>query len=448
MFKQTRRQFLAGGGMLGAFAAGLVACTTPEQSTAPPPEPLAKKPAARARREPVAVATQPVPTAEPAAQPPAKTSKPSVDDRILVVIQLSGGQDGLNLMVPFNNGMYYQSRPQVAIPGEHTLQITPDIGLHPSARGFKDLYDRGKLALIHGTGYPNMSRSHFRSMEIWHTGTTVGSSENGWLGAFMSEVYKAAGGPFQCCSMGNNVPRALANPSAPIAALQDITNFAFVADRKVTTGKDPLLKTFGQMTAAPSRKLPMLELVSSTLDQTANGVDVLAFSAGRYQPAAQYPTGPFGKNLQNVAQMLASDLGGRVFYVSMGGFDTHSNQKQAHANLMAQYTQGLNAFYRDLEAMGKHNQVVIVGFSEFGRRVRENGSNGTDHGMAGPMFVIGGAVKGGVYGETPSLTDLDDGDLKFTTDFRQVYATVIEDWLGMGSKKVLNGSYDKLGFIA
>ncbi len=369
--------------------------------------------------------------------------------RTLVVVQLSGGNDGLNAVVPYGNGLYYQLRPQIGIAANQVLHLDDQVGLHPNLKSFKTLYDNKQLAIIQGVGYPNASRSHFRSMEIWHTARPDLSMPNqGWLGAFMAEVYKVGESPFQCVNFGSSVPQALLTEHAPVAALQDTTSFQFLVDRRLPTMKDPLLKTFGQVYTRPAKKTPALELIANTWDTTSHGVEVLAGVSEKYQPATQYPNNPFGKTLQQVAQMLASDVGTRVFYVQLGGFDTHANEKPAHANLMSQLADSLAAFQADLEGHGRADQVLTMGFSEFGRRVKENGSQGTDHGAAGPMFVLGKNVKGGLYGNNPDLTNLEDGDLRHTVDFRSVYATVIEDWLGASSKDVLGGNFDRLGFMA
>jgi uncharacterized protein (DUF1501 family) len=363
------------------------------------------------------------------------------------MIQLGGGDDGLNVLVPYGNGTYYDLRPKVAIPQADVLPIDDQHGLHPGLKAFKRLYDEGKLALIQGVGYPSPSRSHFRSMDIWHTARTDAGADQGWLGAFMSEVYKVGESPFQCVNMGTSIPKALLTPNAPAAAVQDANTFQFLADRRLPTGKDPLLKTFGQIYARPGRKLPTMDLVAQGWETTARGVEALGTASEKYQPSVPYPQNPFGKALQNVAQMIAADLGTRVFYVSMGGFDTHSNQKPAHANLLTNVSEGLAAFQKDLERLGKADGVLIVGFSEFGRRVRENGSGGTDHGAAGPMFAIGTSLRSGLYGVPPSLTNLDDGDLRHTVDFRSVYATVLESWFGAPSQAILGGTYERLGFL-
>jgi uncharacterized protein (DUF1501 family) len=440
MTSSSRRDFLRFG--TAAAAAGLaVACTSPTPRAASDVAPTSV---------PTFSKTAPLqPLGQSAAgastTPPAKGTA----QRTLVVVQLSGGNDGLNAVVPYGNGVYYQLRPQVGIPADQVLHLDDQIGLHPNLKAFKTLYDQQQLAVIQGVGYPNASRSHFRSMEIWHTARPDSSSPGqGWLGAFMSEIYKVGDSPFECVNFGTSVPQALLTPHAPVAAMQDITTFQFLVDKRLPTMKDPLLKTFGQVYAKPAQKTPALDIVSSAWDTTTKGVGVLNGASEKYQAATQYPTNPFGKTMQQVAQMLSADIGTRVFYVQLGGFDTHANEKASHAQLLSQLADSLAAFQADLDAHGRADQVVTMMFSEFGRRVKENGSQGTDHGAAGPMFVLGKSVKGGIYGKHPDLNNLDEGDLAFTTDFRSVYATVIDDWLGASSKDVLGASYDRLGFIA
>jgi uncharacterized protein (DUF1501 family) len=443
MEKRSRRDLFKAGGA-AALTVGLAACAAPPQGQAIQPTTAPTVDAAAAFVAAVEPTAAPAPSQAP--QPPRTVVPP--EQRTLVMIQLGGGDDGLNFLPPYGDGTYYDLRPKVAIEQANVLPLNNQFGLHPSLKAFKRLHDEGKLALIQGVGYPSPSRSHFRSMDIWHTARLDASADQGWLGAFMSEVYKVGESPFQCVNIGNSIPRALLTPNAPAAAVQDTNTFQFLADRKLPTGKDPLLKTFGQMYARPGRKLPTMDLVAQGWDTTVRGVEALGASAEKYQAAAPYPQHPFSKALQNVAQMIAANLGTRVFYVSIGGFDTHSNQKPTHANLLTQVSEGLAAFQQDLERMGKADGVLILGFSEFGRRVRENGSGGTDHGAAGPMFAIGKGVQAGLYGAPPSLTSLDDGDLRYTVDFRSVYATVLERWFGAPSPAILGGTFEQVGFLA
>ena len=446
MTSSSRREFLKVG--TAVAAAGLAAaCSSPSPrppATVEPPAPAPTPPGA-----PTASALQLAPTEPAATTIPSSTTKPPTAQRTLVVVQLSGGNDGLNAVVPYGDGLYYQLRPQIGIAADQVLHLDDQMGLHPNLKSFKTLYDQQQLAIIQGVGYPNASRSHFRSMDVWHTARPDGSSPGqGWLGAFMSEIYKVGDSPFQCVNFGTSVPQALFTPHAPVAALQDTNNFQFLVDKRLPAMKDPLVKTFGQVYAKPAEKTPALDMVANVWSTTQKGVESLSGTSEKYKPAAQYPNNPFGKTMQQVAQMLTSDMGTRVFYVQLGGFDTHANEKPTHANLLGQLADTLAAFQSDMESHGRADQVLTMMFSEFGRRVKENGSQGTDHGAAGPMFVLGKGVKGGLYGERPDLKNLDEGDLAYTTDFRSVYATVIDDWLGASSRDVLGATFDKFGFVA
>src|SRR6266849_6198031 len=324
----SRRDFLRIG--LAGAAAGLAAACTSAQTS--PVAPVTSAPESNAMSTggtlETAGATATAGTAgatatagTTSASPQASASSPAASttakaQRTLVVVQLSGGHDGLNAVVPYGNGLYYQLRPQIGVPADQVLHLDDQVGLHPNLKSFKTLFDTHQLAIIQGVGYPNASRSHFRSMEIWHTAQPQGMAPSqGWLGAFMSEVYKVGDSPFECVNFGASVPQALLTQHAPVAAMQDTANFSFLVDRRLPSMKDPLLKRFGQVFAKPAQKTPALDRVATGLDTTKRGVDVLAGISDKYQPATQYPNNAFGKTLQQVSQMLTADIGTRVFYV-------------------------------------------------------------------------------------------------------------------------------------
>jgi uncharacterized protein (DUF1501 family) len=450
MAPSSRRGFLRTGA-LGVAAGLAVACTLPEARpaapTSPPPaDTAAPLPAAPATSESQAVSTAPAQTTGATGQTQASSL---TGPKALVVLQLNGGHDGLNAVIPYGDTLYYQLRPQIGIPADRVLHLDDQVGLHPNLTSFKTLYDQRQLAILQGVGYPNPNRSHFRSMEIWHSARPVGAApDQGWLGAFMSEIYKVGDSPFECVNFGTSVPQALRTQQAPVAALQDTASFQFLVDRRLPSMKDPLLKTFGQVATKPAQKTPATELVARNWNAATTGVAALSSVSERYQPKAQYPNNALGKTFQQVAQMLSSDLGTRVVYLQLGGFDTHANEKPQHATLMSQMADTLAAFQADLDGHGLSDRVVTMLFSEFGRRLKENGSQGTDHGAAGPMFVLGKSVRGGLYGDHPKLNDLDDGDLKFGIDFRSVYATVLESWFGASAPEVLGGNFPTLNFLA
>ncbi|MFN0072681.1 MAG: DUF1501 domain-containing protein [Chloroflexota bacterium] len=441
MAKQSRRNFLKLTSS-GALGIGLLACSAP-MATPPDAEPMMGM---AMGGEPVVEPPRASTIAAPSA--PSAPAPSSNGPRLLIVVQLSGGDDGLNAVVPYGDGLYYQLRPQLAIQGDQVLPLNDRVGLHPSLKSFKALWDQDKLAVIQGVGYPDPSRSHFRSMDIWHTGRLENNVDNGWLGNFMAQAQRADQGPFQCVALGNSVPRALQHEHISPAALQDTATFTFQTDRRLPGMRDSLIQAFSDLQASANRAFPTAQLVANNWLATAQGVDQLRAVGESYRPFGQYGNSPFGRALQQTAVLAAAELGTRVLYVSIGGFDTHANQRNTHAGLLTQLSDGLAALQKDLEHSGQADRTLILAFSEFGRRVRENGSGGTDHGAAGPMFIIGNRARGGLYGEYPDLTNLDEGDLKHSTDFRQVYATVIEDWLGASAHSVLGGSFDRLGFVA
>jgi uncharacterized protein (DUF1501 family) len=319
--------------------------------------------------------------------------------------------------------------------------------LHPNLRGFQSLWDQGKLAILQGVGYPDPSRSHFRSMDIWQTGSLDASAESGWLGGFMAQAQRADQGPFQCVAIGNSVPRALQHQHASVSALQDIATFNFQTDRRLPGMRDSLIQAFDDLHTSANRANPSAAIVVNNWIATERGVDQLRAVGEAYRPAGQYGLSPFGRALQQSAGIAATDLGTRVLYVSVGGFDTHANQRNTHAGLLGQLADGLSTLQQDLERSGQADRTLILAFSEFGRRVSENGSAGTDHGAAGPVFVVGNRVKGGLFGDHPKLNDLVEGDLKYGVDFRQVYATILDDWFNVSASSILGNSFDRLGFV-
>lgn len=448
MSSTSRRGFLTTG-VVAAVAGLAAACTTPGTSPAAPQTSAADGPPTEAQPVQTEVVAGGTTDATPTAldgSAAATAQRPGA--RSLVVLQLSGGHDGLNAVIPYADGLYYQLRPQIGIAPDKVLQLNDAVGLHPNLTSFKALYDSGQLAILQGVGYPNPNRSHFRSMEIWQTARPDGPTpEQGWLGAFLAEIYKTGDSPFECVNFGASVPQALHTTHAPVAAIQDTSTFQFLVDRRLPSMKDPLLKSFSQVASRPAQTMPALQLVASTWQATSQGVATLNSLTEKYRARAQYPNNALGKTLQQVAQMLSSDTGARVVYLQLGGFDTHANEKVQHATLMTQLADSLAAFQTDLEGQGLADRVLTMTFSEFGRRVKENGSQGTDHGAAGPMFVVGKSIKGGLYGDHPNLSDLDDGDLKFGIDFRSVYATVLEDWLRASAPDLLGGTFDKLNFV-
>ena len=376
------------------------------------------------------------------------------EDRILVVVQLSGGNDGLNTVVPYGSDDYYRARPQigVALPGKDNgaleLEKKSGIGLHSNLRGLKELYDDGRLAVIQGVGYPNPNRSHFASMDIWHTGNRNGRGD-GWIGRYVDCTCNGSPAADAQVAIGRTAPLAMIGGSAKPVSFEDARLFQWMG-KDLPHGGHGMERPYDEMNRAG--QLPGVDagsqaafLMRTALDAQLSS-DRIRTAIGR-TPLVAYPGTRLANQLRSVGAMIRDGLGTRVYYVTQTGFDTHSNQQGAHGNLMRELSESLSAFQNDLKAQGNDKRVVTMVFSEFGRRVKQNASGGTDHGTAAPMFVIGAPIKGGLHGDHPSLTDLDNGDLKFTTDFRSVYATILDKWMGAKSNAVLGGSYPTLKFV-
>ncbi len=368
-------------------------------------------------------------------------------DTILVVVQMGGGNDGLNTVVPYGIDGYRENRPTLAIAESDVLPLDERMGLHPVLGALHRRYQDGQLAIVLGAGYPSPDLSHSRSMQIWQTAAPDRVESNGWLADYLATVPSAADALY-ATSVSNGASPALVGRGVDAAAIASLDAYRFRPDPKFPNDADhqeELLRSlYGQDFAAA----PLQALVART------GLKALASSARvqgavrAYSSAVTYPTFPLANSLKTVAQLIAADLGTRVYYVSFSGFDTHAAQLNTHARQLTGFADSVDAFLSDVAAMGSADRVLVMAFSEFGRRVRENASQGTDHGTAGPMFLIGNRVKGGLYGDQPSLLDLDGNkNLRYGVDFRSVYATTLGGWLGADPALVLGARYEDVGFI-
>lgn len=367
---------------------------------------------------------------------------------ILVVLQLGGGNDGLNTVVPYGSSLYYQDRPTLAVAQKDVLPINNDMGLNPNLKDIKSLYDKGKVAIVQGVGYRNPNRSHFTSTAIWETGVPDHAEKTGWLGRYLDSQLANVDNPLKALAIGPFVQGTLASATTPVASIQSVDTFKFLAASN-PSDHDAVLGTFKAFYGGATKDLPpYLGLVKRVEASTTSSVDEIAHVGSTFKPAVKYPATAFGKQLELVSQLISANLGTRVFHLTLGSFDDHANEKYAHARLLMELNDGVAALYADLDAHGKTDQVLIYTWSEFGRRVRENASGGTDHGTAAPLFVIGGKVKGGIYGDDPILSNLDtDGDLVYGIDYRSVYATFLQNWLGADPKPVLGGTYETVPFV-
>jgi uncharacterized protein (DUF1501 family) len=376
-------------------------------------------------------------------------SSSSASRRILVVVQLSGGNDGLNTVVPYADPLYRQLRPQLAVGEGEVLPLNAALGLHPALAPLKARFDAGQLAVVLGVGYPNPDRSHFRSMDIWHTAEPADYARTGWLGRYLSGCQCAGGEKAGGIAVGQSLPRAFWTENLFVPALTNLGTYRFQTDPRSPADRAAQLRAKAALDAAHEALRPYAEFLGQQSLNALASADELSRVARGWSTAVSYPDGPFAQGLKLVAQLIAGDLGTRVFYVTLGGFDTHANQKNTQQRLLEQLAGGLDAFQQDLEAMGKADQVLTMTFSEFGRRARENGSQGTDHGTAEPLFLLGTGLRPGLYGAQPRLDQLDgQGDLQHDVDFRAVYATVLSRWLGADADAVLGGPFERLDFVA
>lgn len=368
------------------------------------------------------------------------------EDRVLVVVQLGGGNDGLNTVVPYGSADYYRLRPQlgIAAPGRSNGALSIDgadgIGLNPAMSGFKELMDEGVAGIIQGVGYPNPNRSHFSSMDIWHSADPEGKN-NGWIGRYFDNTCGGTPNPEAGVAIGRQAPLAMQGATQLPVSFERAELFRWMGtdmDPNLERPYDEIARTAHADEVEEARSQSAF-LKRTTLDARVSSDKVRRAVAKA--PLITYPNTNLAGQLRMVGAMIRAELPTRVYYVTLGGFDTHANQAGQHARLLEQVGNALNAFYRDLKAQGNTSRVLTMVFSEFGRRVAQNGSGGTDHGTAAPMYVIGDMVRPGLLGTHPSLTRLDGGDLIHNTDFRTVYASVIEDWMGADAGSVLGGRW-------
>jgi uncharacterized protein (DUF1501 family) len=366
-------------------------------------------------------------------------------DRTLVVLELAGGNDGLNMVVPFKDELYRRLRPALAIPERDALPLDGATALHPRMRELASLHQKGRLAVVQGVGYPSPNRSHFRSLDIWQSAVAEREdTASGWIGRFAEQ---SRGGALEAVGMDlTERPVALTARSAELPVLSSGEGFQLdVGERDVEARRRVLA---GLASASPAGRPPLAGALLEAARSAYRAADQIERATLRATAAAAaYPDTPLGRQLRRVADLVAAGLGVRVAFLRLGGFDTHAAQLAVHADLLGQLSAALGAFFEDLEGRGLARQVLLVAYSEFGRRVAENASLGTDHGAAGPVLLVSGALRGGLYGPRPDLSDLDEGDVRHAVDFRQVYATLLERWLEAPAEAVLARRYEPLEFL-
>ena len=370
-------------------------------------------------------------------------------DKNLVVIQLSGGNDYLNTVVPYEEGLYYDFRPTVRIEQGDVLPVENGLAFNSHMGPTKRLWDEGKVAVINGIGYPNPNRSHFRSMDIWHTAEPDDIGTEGWLGRAIRELDPKGENVLTGVNFGRGLPRALGVRGVPIASVGNLETYGLFPDIEDETVRKYALEAFTKMYGGERGRNAVMDFLGQTGTDALKGADILRTAPEKYTSGVEYAADPMAQSLRSVAQVMFADLGTRIYYTQHGSFDTHSGELASHAKLWDEVSGAVGDFYDDLKEHGREDDAIIFVFSEFGRRIRDNGS-GTDHGSGGVAFVIGGDVKGGMYGEYPSLKEEDqlEGDLHFNNDFRSSYSTILERWLDIQADPIVNGRFEQLEFLA
>ena len=369
-------------------------------------------------------------------------------DPVIVVLQLTGGNDYLNTVIPYNDPHYRDNRPAVGVAEDRILKITDNVGFHPEMAPMQRLYDQGKVAIINGVGYANSPRSHFRSMDIWHTCEPDKLGTEGWLGRVTKDLDPNKENVVTTVSFGPSLPRALALPGVPVACVDDLDTFGMLPTISETEQRNKILDRFTRLYSPTIGSGFVMDYLGQTGLDSLKAADILKVAPAKYNSTIEYPDTTLARKLRGIAQVHMADLGTRILYCDHGSFDSHSNQVGMHDKLWHDVSSAVESFFDDLRENNAGENVIMLLFSEFGRRVHDNGS-GTDHGAAGAAFVIGEGVKGGEYGEYPSTNteDLEQGDLVPNTDFRSVYTTIAENWMGLDANPLVGGTFEKPSFV-
>ena len=372
-------------------------------------------------------------------------------DPVVVILQLTGANDYLNTIIPYNNGEYYDNRPKVNIPQDTVLPVDDDLAFNPNMAPLKKMYDDGNVAIIHGIGFENSPRSHFRAMDIWHTCEPEVVGTEGWVAKVVRDLDPTGENVLKCVNFGQGLPRALALRGVPITSVSNLESYGVMSSVPGMTGEQDrarLLDRFARMYAPAIGTGATMDYLGQTGRDALKGADIIKAAPEQYTSTIEYADNGIAKYLRDVARVHTANLGTQIFYTAHGPFDTHFNQGGSHTKLWQDISGAVDSFFADLREHDAGDNVVMMLFSEFGRRVRDNGT-GTDHGAAGVAFVIGDQVKGGMYGAYPSLKpeDLTQGDLAPSYDFRGFYSTLVDRWLGLDAVPIVGGKFEQMAFV-
>jgi len=369
-------------------------------------------------------------------------------NRTLVVLELAGGNDDLNTLVPYTDNLYTQMRSRIGIPAASVLPLDNRLGLNPVMTGLKSLWDHNRVAIVENVGYPNSSLSHFAARDVWHTADPQLAQRNGWLGRWADRYVAGTGNPLTCTAISQSLPRTLLADNVGVPSFVNLASYQYTTDGSYPGDRNNQIRTFLTQNGAEYEIANSLDELSQVGEDAIASSNVLQTVGTGYVAGATYPAGTLGAGLLLIAQIINANVGARILYITFGGFDNHATENVDHDPLLTTVSAGIQAFFADLDAHGKSHDVLLMTWSEFGRRPQDNGSNGTDHGTAAAHFVVGDAVVPGIYGGPPNLASLDsNGNRTIANDFRAYYGTVLKDWLGADSAAILGTGYPNLGFL-
>jgi uncharacterized protein (DUF1501 family) len=368
--------------------------------------------------------------------------------RTLVVLELAGGNDDLNTVVPYADALYAQLRSRIGIAANAVLPLDSRLGLNPVMTGLKTLWDRNRVAVVENVGYPNSSLSHFAARDVWHTADPNLAQRNGWLGRWADRYIAGNGNPLACTAISQSLPRTLLADNVGVPSFVNLASYQYQTDGSYPGDRNNQIRTFLTQNGIEYEVPNAVDRLSQVGEDAISSSNVLQTVGAGYVSGGSYPAGTLGAGLLLIAQIINANVGARILYITFGGFDNHATQNVDHAPLLTTVSDGIKALFDDLDAHGKSHDVLLMTWSEFGRRPQDNGSNGTDHGTAGAHFVVGDAVRAGIYGAPPNLASLDaNGNRRIENDFRAYYGTVLQDWLGADASAILGPGHPNLGFL-
>jgi uncharacterized protein (DUF1501 family) len=369
-------------------------------------------------------------------------------NRTLVVIELAGGNDDLNTVIPYTDSLYLQLRSRIGVPANTVLPLNDRLGLNPVMTGLKSLWDSNRVAVVENVGYPNSSLSHFAARDVWHTADPQLAQRHGWLGRWADRYIAGSGNPLSCAAISQSLPRTLLADNVGVPSFVNLASYQYATDGQYPGDRNNQIRTFLTQNGGEYEIANTVDTLSQVGEDAIGSSNILQTVGTGYVPGGSYPAGTLGAGLLLIAQIVNANVGARILYITFGGFDNHATQATDQPPLLTAFSNGIKALFDDLDAHGKSHDVLLMSWSEFGRRPQDNGSNGTDHGTLGSHFVVGDAVKPGIYGGVPDLANLDrNGNRTMQNDFRSYYGTILQDWLGADAAAILGPGYPNMGFV-